>query len=124
MNSPELPVTFEEVHPTGSRFIVREERQAELCANSDHDWLCLWTGDRFECAETLDDNDWELGGSCPNGQYFNSFTNGEFNLIVCWDREFYDKFVAATHEAKRLGLDDKDERLKLFKSFLYGEVVQ
>jgi hypothetical protein len=45
---------------------------------------------------------------------------GDLNLIVCVDEEFYKRFDAATHVAKRLNLLNKPDRIALFQAVLYG----
>jgi len=43
---------------------------------------------------------------------------GQFKPIVTVAPEFYDYFIAATHESKRLNLMQKSERVALFDSMI------
>jgi len=51
---------------------------------------------------------------------FRSYRRGEVNLIVTSDPDFYDRFLAATHVAKRLNLKKKPDRVALFQAVLYA----
>jgi hypothetical protein len=44
---------------------------------------------------------------------------GEFNVIVTESEDFYERFVQATEEAKRLNLTEKSDRIALFQRVLY-----
>lgn len=63
----------------------------------------------------------ELGGSGEGEDKFESWTFEELNLILTCDREFYDRFLAATTVAARLNLMDKADRKALFRAVLYSE---
>lgn len=51
---------------------------------------------------------------------FTAWRLGEFNIIFTGDPVFYDKFVVATMEARKLNLLDKSDRVALFQEVLYG----
>ena len=52
---------------------------------------------------------------------FMSFKKGEVNYIITPSKDFFDKFCAATLSAKEMNLTDKQDRIKHFRSYLYGE---
>lgn len=45
------------------------------------------------------------------------------NIIVTDSQEFFDRFMVATHVAKKLNLLDKQQRILLFQAILYGNKV-
>lgn len=49
------------------------------------------------------------------------YKKGNINLIITHKRDFYENFVKATEEAKKLNLLDKADRIALFKKYLYGD---
>lgn len=66
--------------------------------------------------------EWQCGTEY-NNEYppqFRSYRRGNVNLIVTGDEEFYNRFIAATHVAKRLNLLKKVDRIALFQAVLYG----
>jgi hypothetical protein len=52
---------------------------------------------------------------------FHSLRCGPANLIVTERREFFDKFVLATHVCKTLNVLDKQHRIVVFQAILYGK---
>ena len=52
---------------------------------------------------------------------FNSYRNGEYNIIATSDADFYELFKIATFTAKKRNILDKKKRIKLFREILYGE---
>lgn len=54
---------------------------------------------------------------------FMSFRKGEVNYIITPSKVFFENFCLATICARELNLTDKDDRIKLFRKFLYGEGV-
>lgn len=56
-----------------------------------------------------------------NDSYFESWRKGDFNIIMVYTSGFYDKFVKATEEAKRLNLTDKKGRIEFFQGVLYED---
>jgi hypothetical protein len=54
---------------------------------------------------------------------FMSFKKGEVNYIITPSKDFFDKFCAATISAKELNLLDKQDRIKHFRKYLYGEML-
>lgn len=52
---------------------------------------------------------------------FISYRNGDYNLIVTSDEEFYEKFLVATSVCARLNLLKKEDRVMVFRAVLYGE---
>ena len=55
------------------------------------------------------------------GSEFTSLLQGTINLIITDNKEFYDKFMLATHVCKSLNLLDKQERITVFQAILYGK---
>ena len=53
---------------------------------------------------------------------FQSYRQGDVNLIVTIDQLFYQRFAYATEIAKRANLMLKDERVELFQAILYGNM--
>lgn len=64
---------------------------------------------------------WVYGGSGDQDDEFESWTNGDINLILTADEDFYNRFVAATTVCARLNLLDKDDRKAMFRAVLYSE---
>lgn len=60
----------------------------------------------------------EVGVTPDEG--FLSFRKGTVNFILTTSEEFFNLFMAATMEAKRLNLMLKEERVALFQKMLYG----
>ena len=52
---------------------------------------------------------------------FRSLRHGTTNLIITTRKEFYDKFVLATHVCKTLNVLDKQDRIVVFQAILYGK---
>jgi hypothetical protein len=52
---------------------------------------------------------------------FNSYRKGNINLIVTSDSEFSEKHCLATAVCRKLNLVNKDDRIMVFKAFLYNE---
>ena len=55
------------------------------------------------------------------GPAFYSLRQGEVNLIITDEEEFYDKFMLATHVCKFLNVLDKQHRITVFQAILYGK---
>ena len=98
--------------------------------DTDEDWLVLTSPEKFKDLELvlMIDFGMEFGGSrvhaggCLTGDpdSFQSYTYGEINVIATASQEFFDKFMQATTEAKRLNLLVKSDRIALFQKILYG----
>jgi hypothetical protein len=98
-------------------------------------------GSRVTCnpAPTDTDDDWLIYsknfstfiGDCiergfvDEGDYgdsqFRSLRSGVHNLIVTDRKEFFDKFMLATHVCKTLNLLNKQNRIVVFQAILYGK---
>lgn len=96
---------------------------------ADYDWLVLIPPDRSlqvegrltalgYTAEGAYDSD-----GIPLGSGFRSFRRRDANLIITTSPEFYSAFMAATSVATLLGLQDKSDRVALFRAVLYHEQV-
>jgi hypothetical protein len=55
------------------------------------------------------------------GPAFYSLRQGEVNLIITDEEEFYEKFMLATHVCKSLNVLDKQHRITVFQAILYGK---
>jgi hypothetical protein len=55
------------------------------------------------------------------GSEFHSLRSGITNLIITTKKEFYDKFILATHVCKTLNVLDKQHRIVVFQAILYGK---
>lgn len=64
---------------------------------------------------------WVIGGSGAQDDDFESWTNGDVNLILTASEKFYNLFVAATAVCKRLNILDKEDRKAVFRAVLYTE---
>jgi hypothetical protein len=70
----------------------------------------------------------DVKASCSDGEEYElgmdfwCYRKNEVNLIVTSRLDFYHRFVSATKLAKRLNLLNKEDRIILFKYFLYGEL--
>ncbi|MBY5553692.1 hypothetical protein J0664_06230 [Rhizobium leguminosarum] len=104
-------------HPTGSRFICDPP-----VMDTDEDYVCLMTDEDvlfdlgFNCT-TQEDPTYELSD-------FSTWRHKHYNLVVTGNLPFYEKFVAATNEAKEKNILDKGERIQLFQKVLYGGDVE
>lgn len=100
--------------------------------DTDRDWLLyvrvmVFEFDDFD--EHMINNGWAIGGSRPEHSdavhQFNSYTKTiegiKENVIACSDYHFYQKFLKATHIAKKLNILDKADRIMLFQAILYGK---
>ena len=100
-------------HPTGSRFTCDPP-----VMDTDEDYVCLMTDEDvlfdlgFTCT-TQEDTTYELSD-------FTTWRHKHLNLVVTESLPFFEKFVEATNEAKRLNILEKGERIKLFQKMLYG----
>jgi hypothetical protein len=52
---------------------------------------------------------------------FYSLRKGEINLIITSRKEFFDKFLLATHVCKTLNVMSKQHRITVFQAVLYGK---
>lgn len=113
------------IEPVGSRVTCNPPPM-----DTDEDWLIyVEPGEYYQFEEILIHvHGMEFGGShihaggCliadPNS--FQSYTLGHINVIATGSEEFFNKFMEATTEAKRLNLLVKDDRIALFQKILYG----
>lgn len=109
-------------HETGSRYICDPPP-----TDTDRDVIVL-VKDLFAFVDDSQHSGWEVGGSRHEDiteddfEHFDfvSLVNGELNLIVTQREDWYEAFVAATLEAKRLNLLVKADRIALFKKYREG----
>ena len=94
-----------------------------VSTGTDDDWLVLVPESNSIC-EILLALGWTVDGShinCPIwNSVFHSMSSGELNLIITDKPDFYRRFLAATHVAKKLNLLKKEDRIALFQACLYG----
>jgi hypothetical protein len=90
--------------------------------DTDEDVLLL-TDDKStligDCIEVGFKWDSDVTKSYPDS--FVSLRNGEMNLIITDDEEFYKKFMLATHVCKFLNVQGKLNRICVFQAILYGK---
>ena len=112
-------------HKTGSKVICDPP-----VMNTDEDWIVLSKGTDFfgrlvalgwgDCRGTDDEETEELPiGICHrfdpyNDAGFLALRKGDLNIIVTEDIRFFSAFVEATELAKKLALNEKDQRVTLF----------
>ena len=118
---------FARVEPVGSRVVCDPPP-----VDTDADFLCLAKlGTSRDVEGILSSLSYEIGGSrdpledplaalLSMSPEFTSYRRGEINLIVTESPVFFQRFLAATHVAKRLNLLNKDDRIALHRAVLYG----
>lgn len=98
---------------TGSRVICNPPP-----TDTDDDYIILVNG-YYDWRELLIDEGWvssskeEYPGA---GDEFESFRKGEYNYIVTESPQFFSRYVLATAAAAALNLQDKADRIALFKA--------
>jgi hypothetical protein len=103
-------------HPTGSNYICNPPVE-----NTDIDFV-VWAPDLKEADNILRVSGFDYRGFKTQDSYPNmvwSYRKGPINVVLTVLKDFYDKFVAATEEAKRLNLLKKEDRIALFDKYLY-----
>ena len=115
---PEVAEHVIQWRKTGSRVICDPPP-----ADTDDDYVVL-VSDLNRFLGALDGVGFGLDGSVPNcplnAFVFVSMTLGKTNLISTQNEDFYKRFCAATHVAKKLNLLKKEDRVSLFQAVLYG----
>ena len=90
--------------------------------DTDEDWLVLVGVDpeaKLLAAGFVQDGNPEFyTGSDVGG--FRSWRLGDLNVVTTPDTAFYQRFMTATHLAKRFNLLEKGDRIALFQAVLYG----
>lgn len=94
---------------------------------TDEDWLVLVNQDRIsEIVSFLSsEGGWEWEGSSEHYQdlaanSFMSWRKGKVNLIITASVNFATQHKLATAHCKRDNVMDKQERIKIFQAYLYG----
>jgi len=119
--------------PIGSRITCDPAPQ-----DTDEDWLLLIAAPAKDDASALvNENAHDVlraAGFTQDGQpdfytgkdegEFRSWRLGELNVVTTPSGEFYERFMTATHLAKRFNLLDKSDRIALFQVILYGVSVE
>lgn len=96
--------------------------------DTDEDWLLLVSPDNADELTTLVSETFGHDGSdmtdvelnTPEDHRFNSYSDGQVNLIITTSEVFHRRFLAATSVARRLNLLRKEDRIALFQAVLYG----
>lgn len=95
--------------------------------DTDQDVLCLIDDSNLDkLLQALEQDGFQFDGSehyansLEEGEGFRSYRNGEINLVMTTEFDFYHRFMAATSIAKHLNLLKKDDRIALFQAVLYG----
>lgn len=99
--------------------------------DTDEDWLVLIPEKHFKdgrAVQLLDEN--RFGLDNPSEHYradqslFNSWRGPEnTNILITANRNFHDRFLAATALAKKYNLKTRPERVELFQAVLYGTIL-
>ena len=109
---------IKKVWPTGSRYIC-----SPPVLTTDDDYVVLveagWEPELTEKGFTYTPTELQYVSMGS----FVSLRKGDINYIVTQSQVFFDRFRAATELAKSLNLSDKNERVALFRSVLYGEAL-
>lgn len=119
-----IPFRYLSAFPTGSRYTTTPPT-----LDTDDDWLVL-VRDIEDVKRVLEERDWEpcLGLSDPYEVekqlwHYTAFRKGNRNLIVTDDKTMYLRSVGATLVAQRLNLQEKEDRIALFRNIRFGESV-
>ena len=118
----DLPVIS--YHPTGSRYICNPAP-----TNTDEDWYVLLDSDDISNAmlyNLLQHEGWHTSGNEYDFREAGvnkpvSAKKGITNLIFIKNRVYYTRACAASVLAKQMNLLNKEERIALFRTVLYGE---
>lgn len=99
--------------------------------DTDEDWLVLIPDKHFKDGRVVDlinQNKFYLDN--PNEHYradeslFNSWRGPEnTNILITANRDFHNRFLAATALAKKYNLKTRPERVELFQAVLYGVIL-
>ncbi len=116
MNAIEFAATHElKLVPVGSRVTC-----VPPPTDTDQDYL-VWTNSHTKTCLALAADEWDSLGSGPSDDELScgigwcSFRKGEDNIILTWDRGFYDSFLCASAAAAALNLLSKADRISLFQ---------
>lgn len=99
-----------ETLPTGSSIICPEQPAR------DFDWVVLGDKDTTPLLEQLG---FTLSSQTTYPSHLKMWRYGTFNVIVVDNRECFDRWNEATQVAKARHLCKKEDRIRLFKEFLY-----
>lgn len=131
MTSPTYKAAIDEAAMQMELFTLFEENVVEM----------EYVGSRVTCVPAPTDTDEDVliltdslgtfvrrcnkAGFKDTGSYtgaaFHYLRHGEINLIITDKKEFYEKFMLATHVCKSLNVLDKQHRITVFQSILYGK---
>lgn len=114
-----------ECKPTGSRYICTPAPM-----DTDEDYIVYMEPEevREEAYARLDDLGFTMEGgkdddyeSEDGHNGFRSFRRETLNIILTFDRDFYNSFCKATEFCKLHNVLPKPRRIEYFRAFLYGE---
>lgn len=98
--------------------------------DTDEDWLVLIPEKHFKNGKAISfliENGFDLDN--PSAHYradeglFNSWRGPEnTNILITANRNFHNRFLAATSLAKKYNLKTRPERVELFQAVLYGTI--
>lgn len=98
--------------------------------DTDEDWLVLIPEKHFKngtALQALSENGFYPDN--PNEHYradestFNSWRGpGKLNVLITANRDWHNRFLAATSLAKKYNLKTRPERVELFQAVLYGAI--
>ena len=118
INIPDIPFSFKEVWPTGSRYICDPPP-----TDTDNDTIVL-VEDGVAFDSILMTNGWEFGGSFFEGDQWYSYkklVNGVIeNLIITEKHDLFARWKLATEVSKKLNLVDKRDRIIVFQLIVDG----
>jgi len=99
--------------------------------DTDEDWLVLISEKHFKDGQALGiltENHFRLDN--PSEHYradesmFNSWRGPEnTNILITANRDFHNRFLAATSLAKKYNLTPRSARVELFQAVLYGTIA-
>lgn len=96
-------------------------------SETDEDWLVLVNQDRISGIISFlsSEGDWKWEGSSEHYQdlaanSFMSWRKGKVNLIITASKDFATRHKLATAHCKRDNVMGKQERIKIFQAYLYG----
>lgn len=88
---------------------------------TDHsDWDYVVYDKDGKVASVLENYGFTFGGSERPEAQFQSFRSGDTNIIVCSDKDYYNKYVLATEVMRAANPKTKEERIKIFDT-IFGK---
>lgn len=113
-----------EFFPTGSAYICSPPVE-----DTDEDWfVCINERSNRSIADAVYDLS-SLGFTYNENEHYQTLIDSQFlslrrdyiNIILTANKNFSNSWLLATEHAKSLNLLKKEDRIKLFRHYLYGE---